>query len=454
MLMTGCFLQGKTVTQINIYDLTTSHVYKIPDRKTYKNCLKKWDDPQLHQLVSLALTDNPDIRIALGRIAVANQMVNKAYSVFFPSVDLKSSIAQDHFSFQGKVPAPFNELLFNKATISDVELQFNYELDLWGKNRAIFASKLNESFAAKMDLEETRLILTALIASSYFQLQNNLAQQRLAKENVSISKELEAIVLDRAKQGVESDIPVKTAISNTQAAILALENYKLAERQALHQLAALIGKSPLNTKIEVMPFNYSFKRRLIPKIIPANILGQRPDIVATRARAQSAAHQIKIAKTAFLPNINLSGILSFQSFYFSKLFHIAFETEGVKAALELPIFDAGARRANLGARYAEFDIAVAQYNKTIINALKEVADQISTLTILRKQIYSQAKSLSATEGNYRIFQQRYKEGVIDYVQLLEIKKELLERKGVLIQLQTQSKQAVIALLAALGSEIV
>lgn len=348
---------------------------------------------------------------------------------------------------------PFNEIVFNKARIANLGLNFNYELDFWGKNRETFAGRLNEAFAANMDLAETRLVLSSTVASTYFELQNDIIQQQLAKENVRLLKELEDIVLDRAKQGIQSDIPLKTAISNTQAARLSIEDYKRMELQSRHQLAVLLGKNPFNTQINTEKFSYNKKQLALPEVISTNVLARRPDIAASRALTEAAAHQINVARAAFFPDINLSGILNLQSFYFTRFFHVALQTEGVKAALSLPIFDAGARRANLGTKYAEFELAVNQYNQTILNALQEVTNQMAALKTLGQQIQDQTKALDTTLSNYKLFRSSYTAGIIDYVQVLEIKQLLVQQRATLYGLQTRQKQAFVALLAALGGEV-
>lgn len=426
------------------------HSYKIPPTLGNRT---PFHDAQLEQLLAVALQDNLDMKTAVARIAQARYITDKSRTAFFPAIDLKASDAQYHFDFQGVVPPEVPPLLARNANIGGASLNFNYELDLWGKNRAIFSSRVNELLAAKMDRAETRLIVSASISSAFFDWQNNRIQQKLAKENVRIAKELEDIVLDRAKQGVESDIPVKTAITTTQSARLTLENYKRTTQESLHQLIVLMGKNPFNTRISPTSFRYSPKELAIPSIVPANLLAQRPDIAATRARAEAAAHRIKVAKTAFLPNINLSALVSAQSFYFTRLFHLAFETEGAKVALELPIFDAGLRKANLGVAWTEFEVAVNQYNQTILNALQETADEIIALRTLQKQVDSQQKALDAARQNYHLFQARYRSGIIDYVQLLEIKQVMIQQESTLRTLQTRQKQAFVGFLAATGQEI-
>ncbi len=456
LALTGCKFHPAIYSgmpQINETDLARHHVYKIPAKDKNKHCLRYFNDAQLQRLITIALNDAPDIRSAQARVLRSQQIAKGSYAALWPSADLQGALADYQFALHGVVPQPFNELAMNKANIAEIALNFNYEIDFWGKNRETFVSKLDEAFAAQMELEETRLILSANVASTYFELQNVIQQQQLAATYARIAKELEAIVMDRAKQGIESDIPVKTAITNTQAAQLSLQNYQRAQMQTRNQLAILLGKNPFNTQVETPPFTYNTKQLNLPPVVPANLLAQRPDIIAARSLTESAAHQIKVARAAFFPNVNLSALLNSLSFYSNPLFNISLQNAGVRGALDLPVFDAGARRANLGVKQADFDYAISQYNQTILNALHEVTDQIAALRTLNQQVKEQDKAVNSTAANYKLFRARYTQGIIDYVQLLEIKQSLLQQKSTLLSLQTRHKQAFVALLAALGGEV-
>lgn len=454
LALPGCTIFGLSphdTAPMNSTDLAIKHVYKMP--KKMEPHQTRLNDPQLYQLISLALADAPDMRSANARVMRARQLAQGAYAALWPSATLNGDLQRQHFSFQGTVPPPFNELVVNKLNAANIAMNFNYEIDFWGKNKEALASRLSEAYAAQMDCNETRLVLSSAITTTYFELQNNIIQQQLAKKNVRLQQQLSDIVVDRAKQGIESDIPVKTAISNAQIARLSVEDYKRAEMQSRHQLAVLTGKNPFNTKIDPAKFTYDKKQLVLPAIMPANLLAQRPDIASARALTEAAAHQINIAKTAFYPNVNLRGLLSAESLYFSNFFNLSFQTEGIKAAVDLPVFDAGTRRANLGVKYSEYEIAVNQYNKSILNALRQATDQISAMQTLDKQVQDQTQALNGIEANYKLFQSRYNQGIIDYVQLIEIKQLLLQQKAVLRTLQTRQKQAFVALLTALGDEV-
>ncbi|ARB92240.1 efflux transporter outer membrane subunit [Legionella longbeachae] len=457
LTVTGCSLFGEIQTKtkpIKTDNLSVKHIYRIPKNKS-RSYFKHFNDPQLDQLISIALNDAPNIHSAKARVDRSQQLAKIAYSTLWPAINLDGYLEKAYFPIRGTIPPDIRPLLtrVNQANIAEIGFQFNYELDFWGKNRENLASKISESFATRMDLAETRLVLSAAVATTYFEIQNSIIQQRLAQENVRLLKQLADIILDRAKQGIASNIPVKTALANYQTAILSVEDFKRAEMQSRHQLAVLMGKNPFTTQVDVAAFTYDKKQLVLPKIIPANILAQRPDIASARALTESAAHQINVAKTAFFPNINLRGLLSVQSVYFNKAFNIWFENDNASAAIDLPIFDLGARRANLGVSYTQFELAVNQYNQTILNSLQQVSDQLSTLKTLNTQIAAQNQAFNITESNYKLFQARYTQGIIDYPQLIEIKQLLIQQKATLQQLQTRQKQAFIALLTALGGEL-
>ncbi|KTC90825.1 efflux transporter outer membrane subunit [Fluoribacter dumoffii] len=454
--VTGCSLFGEVHTNtepLNARDLAVKHVYKRPKKINSGHSFIRFNDSQLTQLISVALEDAPDIHSAKARINRSQQLAKIAYSSLWPFIDSSGYLEKAYFPIHGTVPPPINSFKVNQASIANIGLKFNYELDFWGKNRENLASKVSEAFAAQMDLAQTRLILSTAVATAYFDVQNNRVQQGFARENARVLKQLADIVVDREHQGIESNIPVNTALANAQAAILAVEDYRRAEMQSRHQLAVLMGKNPLNTQIDVAAFAYHKKELLLPEVIHADVLAQRPDVASARALAEAAAHQVNVAKTAFFPNINLKGLLSLQSLYFSKAFNIWLQNDNAAAAFELPIFDAGARRANLGVNYAQYELSVNQYNQTILNSLQQIGDQLSALKALEAQISAQNKALNNTEYNYRLFRARYNQGIIDYTQILEIKQLLIQQKAILYHLQTQQKQAFVALVAALGGEL-
>jgi NodT family efflux transporter outer membrane factor (OMF) lipoprotein len=406
-----------------------------------------YHDQQLNKLIDTALRDAPDLQIAQSRLAASRHIAEAAGASLWPQADLSGSIQRERLTENTFFPPPFGG---NTYTETNVGLNFNYELDFWGKNRAIIASRTSEASAALADVAEARLILATAVTSDYFQLQYELSSLKLFQNIVKQRKEMLQIIQVRGAHGIVSDIPITTARADLQSALIAVASLQEQSQLTQHRLAALIGLNPFTADIKVKPFAYNKNIYYLPKVLPANLLARRPDIIAARLRMEAAASQVKVAKAYFYPDVNLMALWSYQSFILSKAFDSGSRDSYYGAAVDLPIFDAGRRRANLGTQYAEFDAAKEQYNKTILNALKDTADRIATLHSLSKQEADQNSSYQATRKNYQLTDARYHHGINDYMSVLKIRGDLLNQKNDQIQLQAQHLKATVAMIKALG----
>jgi NodT family efflux transporter outer membrane factor (OMF) lipoprotein len=448
--LTGCVYYGdihSKAKSLSVFDLHTQHVYSAPTKQISTNWWARLGDAQLDQLIAIALADSPDMQIAAARTRRAQSLTKSAVASLWPSLDFSGYVQRQRFSEFGLVPPPFNGHTFN---IGELGLNFNYDFDFWGQNRQILASKVSEQCAAQADLAESRLIISAAVANTYFQLLNSIAQAKIAKDNLRVSQKISDIVGYRASHGIESDVPVKTALANAQSARLSVEQFKQAEMLSRNQLAILLGKNPFTTDIITRHFVYHRQDVRLPASLTANLLAQRPDIYAAKLRVEAAAHQVNAAKAKFFPNINLTALFSYQSVGLGHLFDVVDQNNAMTGAVDLPIFDAGARRAGLGMKYAEYDLAVNSYNQTILTALREVADQLAILKSVNVQLDAQNAALQATMRNYQLYHSRYHHGIVDYVQVLEMKELLLQYQAIQLNLQTRHLQAVVAILKALG----
>lgn len=448
--LSGCAYYGDIhghSTRFTPAILDTPHVYVPPHLPITNEWWEGFHDPQLNQLITIALADSPTMQIAKNRVRRAEYLVESKMVPLIPTLDFSGYVQRQRFSATGLIPPPFNGRTFG---VGDVALNFNYEFDFWGKNWQALSSQISTRCALQADLAEARLVLSAAVANAYFQLLNNIEQANFAKENWRDNQQLANIILDRAKNGIESDIPVKTAITDMQASLLAYEQFNQAITLSKDQLAVLLGKNPFSTFFITRHFNYQQHKITLPPCLTLNILAHRPDIYAAKLRAEAAAKQICVAKARFFPNINLNALLSLQSIELNHLFDAANQNNAITGAIDLPIFDAGLRRANLGVSYAEYDEAVNQYNQTILTALRDVADQQATFKSFSIQLNAENAAVNATANNYKLFRSRYNHGIIDYVQLLEIKQVLLQQQALQTNLQAHTLQAAIGLLKALG----
>lgn len=450
LVLTHCAYYGdlhSSSQPLNMTELAKPTTYQPKNGPRQLGVWTRFKDPQLNQLICAALANSPTMANAKARVRDAEYLASGVASNLWPSLDFSGYLQRQRFSERGLAPPPFNGKTFSITTLA---LNFNYEFDFWGKNKSAFNAALGEQFAALADANQACLILSAAVANTYFQLLGVIEQTRLARENLQLNERILRITLDRNKHGIASAIPVKTIENNLQAAKLTFAQYQQIEALARHQLAVLVGKNPWTTNILTRPFKYQRTAIRLPACLPANLLAKRPDIHAAKYRAEAAAQQINVAKALFYPDFNLNALFSYQNVGLVKVFNPQNQNNAITGAVDLPIFDAGRRRANLGAKYAEYDIAVNDYNQTILTALGEVADLVSTLKSIDTQLSAQDLAVNASRQQYLLYRSRYDHGIADTAQLLENQQLLLQQQTLQRDLETRRSQAVVAMLKALG----
>jgi len=450
--MTGCAYYGDIHSHsrpLSSRALSQAHVYPsspVPPLASH-NWWARFKDTQLDELIQVALHDAPTLKMAENRLGRSQHLADEASSALWPSVEFSGYVQRQRFSTFGLVPPPFNGRTYN---IGMLGLNFNYEFDFWGKNRQFLIASLNEACASQSELLAARLIISTAVASTYFQLRYDITQTHLADTQWKISQKLLKIASDRARHGINSDIPVKEIQARAQAQKISLEFYKQETLLARHQLAVLIGKNPFTTEIMARPFAEQNYQVNLPALLPANLLANRPDIYAAKYRMLAAANRINVAKAYFFPDINLNALLSYQSVGLGHLFDSQSHNNAITGAVDLPVFDAGARRANLRVKYDEYDLSVNEYNQRVLKALQEVSDQLAILKAVKAQQVAQHSAFSATKKNYQLFRSRYRHGISDYADVLIAQQSYTESLGQLTTLETQHVQAVIGMLKALG----
>jgi len=188
----------------------------------------------------------------------------------------------------------------------------------------------------------------------------------------------------------------------------------------------------------------------VPGTLPIDLLGRRADITAARWRVEAATNDAKSAKAAFYPNISLTAFAGLQSIGFDQFFKSGAEQWGVGPAIRLPIFDSGRLRANLRVKNADIDAAVESYNGAVIDAVHDVADQLSSLRSIDRQQTEQVSAQSAAESAYDLATQRYKAGLGTYLTVLNAEASVLTQRRQAADLKARALDTQIALIRALG----
>lgn len=403
-------------------------------------------DPYLSQLITNSFASQPDIRLAESRVRLAAQMANAAQANSMPLLTGQANVAEQIFSANYIYPPPFGGVW---SPFGNLQANFNYEFDFWHKNRETLAAAIGNAQAAQAQVASAKLILASAIAQAYFQIAGDNKLIDLANQSLATQNHLLQLVALENKSGIVSQFPVdqsRQTVANTQILLSQLQN----QRQiAINQLNALTTTSLDQDYLKhISLHNENFNE--LPSNLPLNLLSRRPDLTALKLNVLADSHSINVAKAAFYPDINLVGLMGLQSLGLSELFNNNSKYVTVGPALNLPLFDAGRLRANLGVTDAQYDIAVDQYNQGLENAIKQTADALTQLHSTQDQMKDQSLQLSAVIKNYQYTLSNYNAGTTDALDLFRNKLNVLQNQQQLTQLLIQQKIATIQLIQALG----
>ncbi|MDN5842430.1 MAG: efflux transporter outer membrane subunit [Alcaligenaceae bacterium] len=383
----------------------------------------QYQDPQLDALIDQALAGNPSLDIAQARVRMANAAVRGARAVQWPQVNAQYSLTRQRYSENYIYPPPLGGSM---NTDNSLQLRVDFDVDLWGKNRSLAAAAQSRALAAAAGLQQARNTLIAATTQSYFQLQNALAQAEAIESIVGKLREALSITRDRFRNGLGTQVDVDQADSAVSAAQVQLGQVRNNAELLRNQIAALTAVSPARGQ-KVMLRHGGPLPTGVPESLPMELLGRRPDIVAARLQVEAAGSEIAAAKADFYPNINLSAFVGFMSLGMGELLHGGSKFYGIGPAISLPIFHGGALNAELEGRRGARDLAIAQYNQTILTAVHEVANAGTSIRNLKQQIRDQEASTKAITSAYDIALKRYKGGLGNFVQVLLAQNEVLKQ---------------------------
>jgi NodT family efflux transporter outer membrane factor (OMF) lipoprotein len=331
--------------------------------------------------VEQALKDSPSLKLAQARLARAQAVTEVAGAVAAPQLNAGVDITRQRYTENGAVPAPLAGSVRDSGT---AQLSASWEIDFFGKNRAALDAALGSARAAQADAQAARVLLTSQVARTWFQLARVHEQMAVARRTLSQREETLALVRDRVNAGLDTRLELRQAEGGLPEARQQLE--VLREQAALTQnaLSALVGQPP---QVAPMAPPLMSTIRSVPQggVIPADLLGRRADIVAARWRVQAATQDVASARAQFYPNINLVAFAGFGSIGLDRLLQAGSLQWGVGPALRLPIFDGGRLRANLRGKTADLDAAVESYNAAVIDAVRDVADQLASQGSIARQ---------------------------------------------------------------------
>jgi outer membrane protein, multidrug efflux system len=417
-------------------------------------------DPQLQQLIALALTDNRDLRVAVLNVQSAQAQYRIQRAELFPTINA-SAVEQAEgiplsvlaAQFPGGAAAAGGSAPTGGITVHtySVGVGFtNYELDLFGRIRSLNHAALQQYFSSGETRRSAQLTLVAEVATAYLTVLADQTLLDITRDTLKSQEASYALTQKTFNGGTSTELALRQAETtvDTARANLALYNRQLAQDRDSLQL--LLG-APIPDGIDFSggPDRPNTVAEL-EEGIPSDVLVRRPDILAAEHQLMAANAQIGAARAAFLPAISLTGNFGTESPQLSGLFKSGSRAWTFSPQISLPIFAGGANVANLQATELARDTAVAQYEKAIQTAFREVADALVARGTLDEQLAAQQALVTASAATYRLSDMRYRGGVDSYLSALVAQVQLYNAQQQLQTVRLLRLQNLVTLYKALG----
>ena len=412
-----------------------------------KEWWKTYEDEKLTSLIDEALKNNYDMRTAMVNISLSRASLSSSTSERYPTLELQGSANRVKTSANTFESNTNNR--YNNYSLSTV---LSYEVDLWGKYKEsedLAKSSLLATYAAK---DTVTLALIASVTDNYFTLISLNEQLKNINQIISIKEE----ELKRYQIQYQVGSISKANIFQEKSSLNTINIEKNSIEQAIalqkSTLAVLLGKTPkeIDEFCKELFKNTLPKDIVIPSNLPSELLNNRPDIKQAEENLKSSNYSIGVAKANYFPKISLSGVIGFDSMNTNNLFQDNSLKNSLGGSLAAPILNTGKISANVENAKANKELALINYKKTVQQAFSEVYDILNKRNAIKQKIEQQKDYVNSMEEIFKIAQNQYKIGSIDYVSLLNAKHNYLSSKTNLIQLNQSLLSSTISLHKALG----
>lgn len=405
-------------------------------------------DARLRQVISLALDNNRDLRVALLNIETERAQYRIQRADLFPSIDATASQTRARTSASSSGGGGGGGV--SQTASADVGFS-SWELDLFGRVRSLKKQALETWLSTGQTQRSTRLTLVAEVAAAWLTVAAD--QQRLALARQTLDSQRQTLKLSQAEhdEGTISGLDlaqVQTSVESARADVASYTTQVAQDRDALELLvgapvgdALLPGADALQRSVALAP---------IPGDLDSRVLLQRPDVLAAEHALKAANADIGAARAAFFPTLSLTASSGRDSAALDTLFDSGNRTWSFVPSISLPIFHAGALKAELDVAKLSKQIEVADYERTIQTAFSEVADALAARANLDEQLDAQAALVAATQRAYTLADVRYRNGVDSYLEALDAQRSLYSAQQNQISLRLTEANNRVTLYKVLG----
>jgi multidrug efflux system outer membrane protein len=406
-------------------------------------------DPTLDDLESRAAAGNLDLKAAVARVDQARAAARMSAADLFPSLQGSASYARYRTSGNSPSPVPFPVPSFLQNSWQ-TPLDLTYEIDLWGKVRRSFESARALAFAAEAARQSVLLILQADVAAAYFQWRAAGREIDLLRRAIAIRDEALGLIRQRVEVGLSAEFEFERARVEVESARASLAATEQRQAETYNALAILCGSSPAQFEFAPPAADTPGHLPAIAPDIPASVLERRPDVAESERALAARNAQIGVARTAFFPSLRLTAQGGFLSGEVEDLFKWESRVWALNPSINFPIFQGGRNKANLARARAAYEEGVALYRQKILQAFREVEDNLAALAFLRERVRARTAAAAAASQAARLAYDRYKAGAVNFLETVDAEQARLQNETARVLAETEQRLATIRLIKALG----
>ena len=403
-------------------------------------------DPELDALIDKALAGNLDVARAVARVAQARALFTDARLDRFPRVTSEATYQASREQLPGFSSGP--------VTIEQADIGFDaaWEIDLFGRVRHGIESAKADADAAGEDAASVRVTVVAEVARNYLELRGAQARRAVAEANLVSARETLRLTRVRREVGFQDPVDLESAQARVAATQALVPPLLAQEKRAARRLAVLAGQRPgvLDAELEASLPAQPGRSTPLPVGDVSDLLRRRPDVRAAERRLAAETARTGVATADLFPRVRVTGFVGLLSGDVSALFRSGASAWAVASSVTWPAFDLGGVRARLRAQEARGDESLAAYRQTVLGAIEDLQDALTTYKQRQAEVASLAAQVNASRRAAELARTRFRAGDIDFLRVLDADRVRLQAEDALTAAQTAANTDVVAVYKALG----
>ena len=425
----------------------TSASYKAPVAKrgaVSSTWWRRFNDPELNRLQRSIPRQNQSLAAAYARYQQSLAALGISRANLYPRVDGEASITRSRLSQNGQ----FGGIGDNYLTLYSVGAQLGYEVDLWGRVRAIVQNSTALAQNADFQVSDTLLSLQTQLAANYFALRFLDSEAAVLRKAVETRQETLDLANLRLEAGFTSALDAsraRTLLADAQAELRSIAGPRA---QLENAIAVLAGRNASNFSIAARAYNGTIPT--VPVSSQGALLSRRPDLAAAERRLAASSARIGIAKADFYPRLQLTGAAGLSSIDRRTFLEATSRTFSFGPNVTLPLFRGGELKANLAQARAEQKEALHAFQNNALQAFAEVESALASLAALKSEAEARSRSLSSAQKSFELADLRYREGTDSYLNVVDAQRELLTAQRANVRTRGRRFSSTIELYRALG----